>query len=108
MPLASVSSIHICASSGDFDALRQRMVPVDQAAVTLVLVLPFMIELHTRPCMVQPQIGVSSPPRPWLSQLNHQQMSPSSFRFGVARMLPPRFAKNRLSAFFSLAIPSYS
>src|SRR3954452_10941013 len=84
IPLATVSFIHMRASSGDFDTFRQRGLPVDHAAVTFVLVLPFITALHTRPCSVQPHIGVSSPPRPWLSQLNHSQTSPSCFRFGVA------------------------
>src|ERR1041384_326541 len=106
MPLATVSFIHMRASSGDFAALRQRMFPVDHAAVTLVLVLPFITALHTRPCSVHPQIGVSSPPRPWLSQLNHSATVPSSFRLAMQWMLPPILPKYRLSGFFCLAMPS--
>src|ERR1039458_6800551 len=61
-----------------------------QPPVTLVLVRPFITALQTRPCRAQPHMGVSSPPRPWLSQLNHSQASPSSLRFGVHRTLSPR------------------
>ena len=49
MPLATVSFIHICASFGDFAIFLQRGVPVDHAAVTFVLVRPFMMALQTRP-----------------------------------------------------------
>ena len=67
--------------------------PVDHAAVTLVAILPFCTALQTRPCSAHPQIGVSSPPRPWLSHWNHSQISPSCTRLAVERMPPPRLAK---------------
>ena len=69
MPLASVWSSHIRSSATDFEMFRQRTGPVDHAAVTFVAILPFCTALQTRPCMAQPQMGVSSPPRPWLSQV---------------------------------------
>ena len=77
---------------------------MDQAPVTLVAILPFCTALQTRPCSVQPQMGVSSPPRPWLSHWNHSQTSPSFTRLAVLRMPPPRLAKKKLSGFFSLAM----
>src|ERR1022692_3408457 len=90
MPLAMVWSNHSVSSAGDLAAFRQRTAPVDQPPVTLVVVRPFITALQTRPCRAQPHMGVSSPPRPWLSQLNHSQASPSSLRFGVHRTLSPR------------------
>src|ERR1022692_4130608 len=62
-------------------------------AVTLVAILPFWTAWHTRPCRAHPQIGVSSPPRPWLSHWNHSQTSPSFTRLAVLRMPPPRLPK---------------
>src|ERR1051325_9076352 len=106
MPEASVSLNHICSSCGDLKTLRQRGVPVDQAAVTLVAILPFWTALQTRPWEAHPQIGVSSPPRPWLSHWNHSQISPSLTRSAVLRIPPPRLAKKKLPGFFSLAIDS--
>ena len=73
MPEASVSFIHMWASSGDLWTFRQRTAPVDQAPVTFVAILPDCTALQTRPCSAHPQIGVSSPPRPWLSHWNHSQ-----------------------------------
>jgi len=92
IPLATVSSNHMVASAGDFAALRHRTAPVDHMPVTLVLVRPFIVAWHTRPCKVQPQMGVSSPPRPWLSQLNQWHTSANCFRFAVQRTPPPRLA----------------
>src|ERR1700691_1814891 len=108
MPEASVSSNHICSSCCDLYTLRQRGVPVDHAAVTFVAILPFCTALHTRPCIAQPQIGVSSPPRPWLSHWNHSHTSPSCVRLAVEPTPPPRLAKKKFSFFFSFAMESYS
>src|ERR1044072_3149048 len=104
MPLASVSLNHMRSSCGDLYTLRQRGVPVDHAAVTLVAILPFCTAWQTRPCSAHPQIGVSSPPRPWLSHWNHSQISPSFTSAALLRMPPPRLAKKKLPGFFSLAI----
>src|SRR5258708_34780342 len=96
MPDASVWSNHICCSCGYLYTLRQRGVPVDHAAATLVAILPFCTALHTRPCSAQPQIGVSSPPRPWLSHWNHSQTSLTVTRLAVLPMPPPRLKKYNL------------
>src|SRR6478736_1843158 len=95
IPAASVSLNHICSSCCDLYTLRQRGTPVDQAAVTLVDIFPFWTALHTRPWSAHPQIGVSSPPRPWLSHWNHSHTFPSSTRFALDRTPPPRFAKKK-------------
>jgi len=60
--------------------------------VTFVIERPFMTAVATRPCEEQPQIGVASPPRPWLSALNHSLTCASRWRFGVACRPPPRLA----------------
>ena len=52
MPPARVSFIHICASAGFFEALRQRTTPVEYAAVTLAANLPSRTALQTRACRV--------------------------------------------------------
>src|ERR1700733_7188526 len=106
MPLAWVSQSHIVASAGDFDAFRQRMGPVEYEPVTFAAVLPSRTALQTRPCMLHPQIGASSPPRPWLSAWNQAQKAPSSARLGPPCTPPPRLAKKKLEDFFSFAIPS--
>ena len=73
--------------------LRQRGAPVDHAPVTLVAILSGCTAWQTRPCIAQPQIGVSSPPRPWLSHWNQSASSPSDTRSAVERTPPPRFPK---------------
>src|SRR5437870_4653779 len=108
MPEARVSFIHMRASAADLWTLRHRTAPVDQAPVTFVAILPDCTAAQTRPCCAQPQIGVSSPPRPWLSHWNHSHTFPSSTRLAVERIPPPRLAKKKLDGCFSLAMPSYS
>src|ERR1700721_384513 len=107
MPPASDSWSHILVSSGLFEALRHRTRPVEYAALTLAANLPSSTELHTRAWSAHPQTAASSLVRPWLSAWNHAAILPSRARFGLGRTLPPRFAKKKLSAFFSLAMASY-
>ena len=76
--------------------------------MTFVTVRPFTTALATLPCCEAPQIGVASPPRPWLSALNHWQTSATRIRFGAALMPAPMLARKRLSGFFSFATESKS
>src|SRR6266481_520486 len=73
MPLAWVSQSHMVASAADFEAFLQRTGPVEYEPGTFAAVLPSRTALQTRPCMLHPQIGASSPPRPWLSAWNQAE-----------------------------------
>src|SRR5512142_2509511 len=99
MPLAAVWAIHISASAGLFVAFRHIGLPVDQAPVTLVMVLPFITDCATRPCCEAPQAG-DAPVRPWLSALNQSHFSASRLILTPVQYPPPRLPKNRLPGSF--------